>query len=207
MSKSSKHDKDSPQREHRLQVLSGIRRLVAAVSSVANAAGKKIAGIVRNSLSRTPNSSDLGETSKVPNRKRSPRGKTRIVAKTDCPPPDASVLAKLAGLKALSIRQPHAEAIMRGTKTTEYRSGPTRNRGRILIYASLGRDDPEYEAEMMAEYRITDIACDDLVRGVLIGTVELHNCDGGQWFLRQPERLETLVKPQKHPQPSWFNPF
>ena len=92
----------------------------------------------------------------------------------------------IAGMKALSIRQPHAEAIMRGTKTSEYRSGPTKNRGRILIYASLGRDDREYEDKMMIQYRITDIICDDLARGVLIGSVELHDCDGGKWFLRQP---------------------
>lgn len=40
-------------------------------------------------------------------------------------------------MRALSIRQPHAEAILRGTKTTEYRSKATKIRGRI--YASLGR--------------------------------------------------------------------
>jgi hypothetical protein len=45
----------------------------------------------------------------------------------------------LRPLRALSIRQPHAEAIMRGTKKIEYRSGPTKIRGDIYIYASLGR--------------------------------------------------------------------
>jgi len=39
-------------------------------------------------------------------------------------------------MRALSIRQPHAEAIMRGIKKIEYRSGPTKTRGRIHIYAS-----------------------------------------------------------------------
>jgi hypothetical protein len=81
--------------------------------------------------------------------------------------------------RALSIRQPHAEAIMRGVKTIEYRSAPTRIRGCIYIYASLGRYSAEDEAEMMAEYGIDDVACDDLPRGVIIGTVELHDCDNG----------------------------
>ena len=42
-------------------------------------------------------------------------------------------------MRALSIRQPYAEAIMRGTKTSEFRSGPTSIRGRGLIYDALGQ--------------------------------------------------------------------
>ena len=96
---------------------------------------------------------------------------------------------------------------MQGAKTIEYRSGPTRIRGRILIYASLGRYNLDDEVEMMNDYGITHIACDDLPRGVLIGTVELYDCDEGEWHLRKPVRLQKTVKPQKHPQPVWFNPF
>src|SRR5205809_702044 len=40
-------------------------------------------------------------------------------------------------MRALSIRQPHAERILRGTKTAEYRSRPTGIRERVYIYASL----------------------------------------------------------------------
>jgi hypothetical protein len=40
-------------------------------------------------------------------------------------------------MRAMSIR-PHAEATMRGIKKIEYRSGPTRIRGRILIYRRRG---------------------------------------------------------------------
>lgn len=109
--------------------------------------------------------------------------------------------------RALSIRQPHAEAIMRGVKTTEYRSGPTRIRGRIFIYASLGRYPKDEEAELMADYEIGDIACDDLPRGVIIGTVNLHDCEDGDWHVTEPERAKTLKKPTNHPQPVWFNPF
>ena len=54
-------------------------------------------------------------------------------------------------------------------------------------------------------------ACDNLPRGVLIGTVELWNFTGSggnyQWHVRNPERAKRLVRPAKHPQPSWFNPL
>lgn len=110
-------------------------------------------------------------------------------------------------VRALSIRQPHAEAILRGVKKIEYRSGPTKIRGRILIYASLGRYSAQDEAEMMADYGIKDVTCDDLPRGVLVGSVELYKCDGGDWHVRKPERAEKLVQPTKQPQPVWFYPF
>lgn len=110
-------------------------------------------------------------------------------------------------VRALSIRQPHAEAIMRGVKKIEYRSGPTKIRGRILIYASLGRYSAKAETEMMADYGIRDVTCDELPRGVLIGSVELFDCDGGDWHVRKPERAEKLVPPTKQPQPVWFYPF
>jgi hypothetical protein len=109
--------------------------------------------------------------------------------------------------RALSVRQPHAEAIMRGVKKTEYRSRPTKIQGRIFIYASLGRYTKDEEADMMVEYGIDDLACDDLPRGVVIGTVDLHDCDEGDWHLRAPERAKTLRKPKKQPQPVWFTPF
>jgi len=114
-------------------------------------------------------------------------------------------------MRALSIRQPHAEAIMRGVKKIEYRSRLTKIRERIYIYAALGRFTPETEAEMMAGYKIKDVACDDLPRGVLIGTVELFDCAGDEgeyeWYVRKPERAKKLLKPTRRPQPAWFNPF
>lgn len=110
-------------------------------------------------------------------------------------------------MRALSIRQPHAEAILRGVKTTEFRTKATKIRGRVYIYASLGRYDDDSEREMMAEYGISDMTCDELLRGVLIGTVELYDCNGGDWSVRDPQRLETPLAPTKHPQPVWFNPF
>lgn len=38
--------------------------------------------------------------------------------------------------RALSVRQPFAEQIMCGTKKIEYRSMPTKLRGRVYIYAA-----------------------------------------------------------------------
>ena len=39
--------------------------------------------------------------------------------------------------RALSIRQPYAEMILRGIKKIEYRTMRTNIRGRVYIYASL----------------------------------------------------------------------
>ena len=95
-------------------------------------------------------------------------------------------------LRALSIRQPHAEAIMRGIKKIEFRSRPTQIRGRVQIYASLKRYSADEEAWMLstAKYGMPDISCDDLPRGVLIGTVEVCDCtekDGEfNWHLGTP---------------------
>ena len=102
--------------------------------------------------------------------------------------------------RALSIRQPWAELIMLGEKDTEYRSRATNVRGRIAIYASLSNEDLE-DAE---EY---GLSLDKLPRGVIIGTVELFDCDEGNWKLREPQRLATPLKPTAHPQPVWFYPF
>jgi len=117
------------------------------------------------------------------------------------------VLARLEPMRALSIRQPHAEAILRGVKKIEYRSGPTKVRGRVLIYAGLGRYSAADEAEMMDEYGMRDVACDDLPRGVLVGTVDLYDCDGGDWYVRDPRRASKLIQPKRQPQPVWFTPF
>ena len=122
-------------------------------------------------------------------------------------PPEPSVVAELAGMIALSVRQPQAEAIMRGTKTIEYRSASTNIRGRILIYASLSRYEAEEEAEIQEEYEITDVESDDLPRGVVIGSVELYDSDEGEWYLRNPVRAQKLVEPVNRPNPVWFYPF
>jgi ASCH domain len=114
---------------------------------------------------------------------------------------------------ALSVRQPAAEGIIRGTKMVEIRSRLTRVRGRILIYASLGRYDAEDEADLMREFGICDVTCDELPRFAVIGSVELFDCrrgdagDGFEWWLRRPERAAEFRRPTEHPQPVWFYPW
>lgn len=106
---------------------------------------------------------------------------------------------------ALSIRQPHAEAILRGIKKVEYRSQATNKRGRVLIYASRipVADVPLW----MKKYGIRDQAYDNLPRGVIVGSVEIYDCRGGEWQLRHPRRAAKLLKPRNRPQPLWFYPF
>ena len=100
-------------------------------------------------------------------------------------------------LRALSIRQPSVEEILRGEKTVEYRSQPTNVRGRIYLYASLAK--PE------------DGGDEGLPRGVVVGTVEIVDCVGSdgeyEWFLANPQRLPEPLPPQARPQPVWFYPF
>lgn len=110
-------------------------------------------------------------------------------------------------MRALSIRQPFAEAIMRGIKTTEYRSSATKIRGRILIYASQTRYSEGEEADMLDELDMVGISADELPRGVIVGSVELHDSSEGEWYLRDPQRAETFVEPANHPNPVWFYPF
>ena len=113
-------------------------------------------------------------------------------------------------MKALSMHQPDAEAIMRGVKLIENQPRPTEVRGRVYIYASRGRFIFAEEAHMLEMYGMTDVNVDDLPRGVLVGTVELWDCTGGggnfQWHLRNPERAAELLKPTKQPR-SLFEPF
>ena len=63
------------------------------------------------------------------------------------------------------------------------------------------------EAEMIERYDDADVTCDELPGGVLVGTMELVGCGGGDWHLAMPDRASRMLTPKKHPQPVWFNPF
>ncbi len=106
--------------------------------------------------------------------------------------------------RAISIRQPHVEAILRGIKKIEYRSQPTRIRGRVYIYSSQ-KSAPQ---EFYVDYGIEP---GTLQTGMLLGTVEVVACIGVpgdyEWHLANPERLSEPIKPRTHPQPVWFKPF
>ena len=126
-------------------------------------------------------------------------------------------------MRALSIRQPWAELILRGHKIIEVRSKRTNLRERVFIYAGLNRIEQAEEARTAAQFGI-DV--DGLPRGVLVGTVEIVGClplnqDDSDaacfeitdphgfyaWLLARPERAENLLKPKNQPQPMFFNPF
>jgi hypothetical protein len=110
----------------------------------------------------------------------------------------------MQNIRALSIRQPYAEQILRGTKTVEYRGRPTNIRERVYLYASLTPGDAD-------DWETMQMQPGDLPVGVLVGTVEISECTGKlgdyRWHLTKPDRLKRKLKPKKHPQPVWFYPF
>lgn len=79
------------------------------------------------------------------------------------------------GMRALSIRQPYAELILRGEKTIEYRSRPTRIIGeRFYIYAARG-----FTAEAQRHRASLNHGWIDprtLPRGVIVGTAVIERC-------------------------------
>jgi len=107
-------------------------------------------------------------------------------------------------MRALSVRQPFAEQILRGIKTVEYRSRPTNIRERVYIYASRQPAAHEVFAKMQMEPA-------DLPQGLIVGSVEVVGCTessgGFRWHLAMPKRLARPLRPKNRPQPVWFNPF
>lgn len=109
-------------------------------------------------------------------------------------------------MKALSVRQPWAWAIVAGHKRIENRSWPTHHRGPLAIHASktLG--------EYVPHWRLPNGAAippgDELALGAILGTVEVADCvpadadevagdpfGGGPWcwILANPKALPVPV--------------
>jgi ASCH domain len=124
---------------------------------------------------------------------------------------------------ALGIQQPWAELILRGVKTLEIRSQPTRQRGTIYVYASK-RPSPLDAAATAARAHAIDVA--SLPFGVLVGTVKLVDCRpcGAKdqkaacvpapllkghyaWQLAEPRRLAEPAAVRFLPYGIWFYPF
>ena len=140
-------------------------------------------------------------------------------------------------MRALSIRQPFAELILRGMKTVEYRSRPTRIIGeRFFIYASrrpaggsrqrgaiwsrdVGVADeplPPWMVELAEGLRLWKPG--ELPTGVIVGSAIIERCEPMStaaqpsattyaWHLVDVTRLDRPRKPRRHAQPAWFNPF
>jgi len=110
---------------------------------------------------------------------------------------------------ALSIRQPYAEEILRGTKRIEYRTRATKIIGeRFYIYASKGKLP-------VASCQLPEGK--ELPRGVIVGTAVISRCQPTtnnsqpttlyEWHLTDVKRLARPRKPKRQPQPVWFRPF
>lgn len=107
-------------------------------------------------------------------------------------------------MKALSVRQPWAWAIVHAGKDVENRTWGTRYRGPLLIHASTNYDRAG-KAWIRDELGIE--VPPDLPRGGIIGRVQLVGCtqaSDSPWFqgpngllLRDPEAVPFLACPGK----------
>lgn len=108
--------------------------------------------------------------------------------------------------RAISIKQPFVEEILRGIKKYEYRSRPTKIRGRVYLYASLKpREDGNWKKLKMN--------LENAVTGLIVGSVEIVDCvyfdkyDCYGYKLKNPKRYKQHLKPKNQPQPVFFFPF
>lgn len=98
-------------------------------------------------------------------------------------------------MKALSIRQPWANLILKAGKDIENRCWPTKVRGRILIHAAKGMTQEEWRDAMQFAHwgapRLTQgelhgFDFDALPRGGIVGSVEIVDCvtsSESPWFM------------------------
>jgi hypothetical protein len=135
-------------------------------------------------------------------------------------------------MRALSIRQPYAEMILRGEKTIEYRSRPTKLIGeQFYIYAAkkwAGVQVPRSEVRPQKSEETGPMTSDlcpltsppesfpEFPTGVIVGTATITHCElappnGHQptycWHLSDVQRIKTPRRPTRQPQPVWFKPF
>lgn len=108
--------------------------------------------------------------------------------------------------RAISIQQPFVEEILRGLKRYEYRSRPTKIRGRVYLYAS--KKDGE-----ASRWKKLGFRPGELPAGLIVGSVEIVDCkyfDNYECYgykLKNPRRYKKQFSPKNHPQPCWFFPF
>lgn len=107
--------------------------------------------------------------------------------------------------RAISIKQPFVEQILRGTKRYEYRTIPTKIRERVYLYASLSpRTDKE-------AWRGMTKLKGQLPLGLIVGSVEIVDCrpdpDGYAYKLAAPKRLRVPLRPINQPCPVFWRPI
>lgn len=103
-------------------------------------------------------------------------------------------------MKALSIRQPWAWAIVSGSKRIENRDWSTSYRGPLLIHASKGMTVGEYQSAAMFIQRLgLDVPTkDQLQRGGLVGIadlVDVVSASSDPWFQGRYGFLLENVRP------------
>jgi hypothetical protein len=109
---------------------------------------------------------------------------------------------------ALSIRQPYAEEILLGLKHVEYRTRATSIVGQpFYIYAGFRFPS----AADLERYCKRQWVKGQLPAGVIVGRAVISHCTQRrgvwEWHLTDVRRLKRPIKPRKHPQPVWFEPF
>jgi hypothetical protein len=112
-------------------------------------------------------------------------------------------------MRALSVRQPWAWAIIHAGKNIENRTWTTKHRGPLAIHASQGCTRAEYDAASVEIERITGKrppTLAELPRGCVVGTVDMVDCveegetenpwaqdDCCWWMLSSPCACEPLA--------------
>lgn len=107
---------------------------------------------------------------------------------------------------AISIRQPHVEAIFRRVKKAEFRSIPTNIRETVWIYACKKEDARDSYGKKMPVRED-----EPLPTGVIVGTVEIVACkklgrDDYAYVLRNPKRFSRVQRAVNQPQPVFWRP-
>jgi len=142
---------------------------------------------------------DMAEAEAIVSEEETPREATAMDRPVERSVGDPAIL------RAISIRQPYVEQILRGLKTIEYRSKPTRIRERVYLYASL---TPGGDAE---DWRSVEASPGGLPVGVIVGSVEIVDCRGEdgdyEYDLERPVRLGTPLQAKNQPQPTFWRPI
>jgi hypothetical protein len=108
--------------------------------------------------------------------------------------------------RAISIRQPWVELILRGKKTKEFRSQPTRIRGAVYLYAA------NRPADWAPGWRQAGCAPGELPTGCIVGTVEIVDCRWDEaerqyrYILQNPRRFARPKTALNQPAPRFWIP-
>lgn len=109
-------------------------------------------------------------------------------------------------MKAITVRQPWAWAIIYAGKDIENRSWKTNLRGKIAIHAGTGMTRAEYEdgckSILRRKPKIKIPAYEDMVRSAIVGMVEIVDCvedSKSAWYTGYVGFV--LARPKKLPKP------